>query len=393
MGAALHEAVRRILAAEGLLRAEHAACDAAGKLTADVARVMRDSGGIRLLQAREYGGFEADLRDFYAWVRTVAQFNPSAGWVAGVVGVHPWEMALCDERVQAEIYGEDPDTWVASPYAPFGRAQRLEGGFLLSGEWPYSTGTDHCEWAVLGGIVTDVAGQPSSPPEIRHFLLRRADYTIVEDSWQVMGLIGTGSKNVRVSNVFVPDYRTVGHVAMCEGEYNHRQPGKPMYHLPFGCVFSAAICSATFGIARGALDAYRGQLPSRVSISGVAGKGDPQQQIALAEAEADLAAGISHLDAMTAELEAHVAQGLTLTRGMRLDFRRNQVRAIQRVITAVDALFLRAGSAAVWSNKPLERYWRDLHTAAAHVCNVTDAVYPAWANEALGLGQQVMALY
>ena len=208
-----------------------------------------------------------------------------------------------------------------------------------------------------------------------------------------MGLMGTGSKNVRVTNAFVPHYRTVGQVPLCEGEYNRNQPDAPLYHLPFGGVFSAAICSATFGIARGTLDAYRSQLPTRMSVTGVAGTRDPFQQTALAEAEADLAAGIVHLDVMTVAMQEHVARGNPLTLDMRLDFRRNQVRAIQRVLRSVDHLLSRAGSTAVWSTKPVERYWRDLRTAATHVCNVTDVIYTAWANHEFQLGDAVNALY
>lgn len=389
----MHEAIRSIQASDQILREEHAPSDAAGRLTDRAVGVLRESGGIRLLQSKEHGGYQADLTDFYAWVRAVAQCNPSAGWVAGVVGVHPWQIALCDATLQTEIYGDDVDTWVASPYAPLGRAKPVDGGYLFSGEWPYSTGTDFCRWAVLGGMVTDTDGEVPMPPEIRHFFLPRGEYEIVEDSWNVMGLMGTGSKNVRVKDAFVPHHRTVGQAPLCEGEYNVNQPDAPLYHLPFGGVFSAAICSATFGISRGTLDAYRSQLPTRVSVTGVSGTRDPFQQAALAEAEADLAAGIAHLDAMTVEMQAHVARGNPLTADMRLEFRRNQVRAIQRVLHSVDHLLSRAGSAAVWSTKPIERYWRDLRTAATHVCNVTDVIYRAWANQEFQLGDTVNALY
>jgi alkylation response protein AidB-like acyl-CoA dehydrogenase len=389
----MHEAVQKIQASAQVLREEHAPSDRAGKLTERAAAALRDSGGIRLLQSKEHGGYQADLTDFFAWVRTVAQYNPSAGWVSGVVGVHPWQIALCDAKLQTEIYGDDVDTWVASPYAPIGRAKPVDGGYVFSGEWPYSTGTDFCDWVVLGGIVTDADGEVPMPPEIRHFFLPRSDYEIVEGSWNVMGLMGTGSKNVRVTNAFVPHYRTVGQVPLCEGEYNRNQPDAPLYHLPFGGVFSAAICSATFGIARGTLDAYRSQLPTRMSVTGVAGTRDPFQQTALAEAEADLAAGIVHLDVMIVAMQEHVARGNPLTLDMRLDFRRNQVRAIQRVLRSVDHLLSRAGSAAVWSTKPVERYWRDLRTAATHVCNVTDVIYTAWANHEFQLGDAVNALY
>ncbi len=389
----MHDSVSFIEDSAQDLRDEHGPCDTAGQLTARAAQILRESNGMRLLQSRRHDGFEADLTDFYAWVRTAARYNPSAGLVAGVVGVHPWEIALCDPQLQEEIYGEDSSTWVASPYAPFGHAMPTDGGFLLTGEWPYSTGTDQCDWAVLGGMVTDADGEVPMPPDVQHFFLPRSDYEIVEGSWNVMGLSGTGSKNVKVTNAFVPDYRIVGHVAMCDSEYRHRQPDSPMYHLPFGGVFSAAITSATFGIARGTLDAYREQLKSRVSVSGVVGKSDPFQQAALAEAEADLAAGISHLDVMSMDMLEQARRGNPMTLTMRLDFRRNQVRAVQRVLESVDRLLSRAGSSAVWTTRPIERFWRDLRTAATHVCNVTDVIYPAWANHEFTLGNEINAFY
>lgn len=382
----MHTSTVRILQVAEQLRQEHTLCDRLGRLTDTTRQLLVESGGMRLLQARDLGGFEADPLDFFEWVRNVARSNPAAGWVAGVVGVHPWEIALGDPRLQQEIYGASPDTWVASPYAPQGRATPVDGGFLLTGEWQYSTGTDHCRWVVLGGMVTDAEGQGIGPDGVRHFFLPRADYQIVEDSWQVMGLGGTGSKNVRVANAFVPEYRTLGHVALAEGHYSDRRPEAPVYHLPFACIFSAAIASATFGIAQGAIEAYRDYLLTRVSTSGVVGRTDPFQQESLAEAEADLAAGILHVDTMITRWMEQIRTGNEISSGERLEFRRNQVRAVQRVLFAVDRLFSRAGSAAIWSTRPLERFWRDLRTAGTHICNTTDTVYPAWVNHVLATG-------
>lgn len=382
----MHHAVEHIRQHADILRAEHVASDELGRLTDKAAAVLRDSGGIRLLQAGDLGGEQADPRDFCAWVREVARHNPSAGWIAGVVGVHPWEISLADPRLQQEIYGSDADTWVASPYAPQGRAVRTEGGFVFTGEWSYSTGTDQCEWIILGGIVTDAGGDVDGFPDVRHFVLPRADYEIVEDSWHVMGLSGTGSKNIRIDGAFVPEYRTISHFGMIEGEYANRRPDTALYQLPFACVFSAAIVSATFGIARGAIDAYRDYLRTRVSTLGVVGTTDPFQQEALAEAEADLEAGIVHVDHMLGQWIARVEAGETITQADRLLFRRNQVRAIQRVLYAVDKMMARAGSAAVWTTRPLERYWRDLRTGGSHLCDAMDTVYTSWANVELQTG-------
>jgi alkylation response protein AidB-like acyl-CoA dehydrogenase len=382
----MHETLVRIHQAADVLREERAASDALGRLTDRAAAVLRESGGIRLLQARSHGGYEADPRVFLDWVRAVARCNPSAGWVAGVVGVHPWEIALADLRLQDEIYAGRPDTWVASPYAPQGQAIPVDGGFRFSGEWQYSTGTDHCDWVVLGGIVVPPGRSAGGPPDVRHFILPRGDYEIVEDSWHVMGLEGTGSKNIRIRDAFVPEYRTLSHAGLADGAYGPRRAGAALYQIPFGCMFSAAIASATFGIAEGALEAYREYLKTRVSASGVVGKSDPFQQEALAEAEADLAAGIVHVDAMLGVWLDRIAKGETITRSDRLAFRRNQVRAVQRVLFAVDKLMARAGSAGVWTTRPLEKYWRDLRTGGTHICDAADTIYIAWANYEFGTG-------
>ena len=375
----MHEAVRTIHENAHLLKEEAPKAEQQGMITEKTVRVMKESGGVRLLQAKDLGGYEAHPNDFFEWVRAVAQYNPSAGWIAGVVGIHPWEVSLMDPTLQQEIYGTDPDTWTASPYAPFGRATRVEGGFQLTGEWPYSTGQDWCEWTILGGIVLDDEGNIGNPPEIRHFVLPKGDYEIVPDSWNVMGLQGTGSHNVRMENQFVPEYRTVIDYLMKEGVYSdERRPGNPLYQMGFPLMFSAAIASGTMGIARGFIDNYRDYVNIRVAVNGTVAKTDPFQLTALARAEADWRAGVAHMNAMIDELYEQAKRGEKLTMEQRLDFRNSQVRAVDRVVTSIDEMYRISGANGVWKDKPLERYFRDLHTGGAHICNVREDIQQAF---------------
>ncbi|HIE85693.1 MAG: acyl-CoA dehydrogenase [bacterium] len=382
----MHKSVEYIHAHAPTLREQHVPSDELGLLTEPARDILRDSGGVRLLQAKSHGGMESVPTDFFEWVRAVGRYNASAGWIAGVVGVHPFEVAVVDHKLQDEIYGADPDTWVASPYAPNGRAVPEGDGYRFSGQWQYSTGTDHCDWVVLGGLVTDANGELPDQPEMCHFFLPRGDYEIVDDSWHVMGLSGTGSKDIRIQDAWVPAYRTVQHTSLADGEYGHRRAETPVFQIPWGCMFSAAIASATFGIAQGALEEYREYMQTRISAMGVVGKTDPFQQAALGEVEADLAAGITHVDTMMMQWLDQVTKGDAIDHGQRLEFRRNQVRAVQRVLFGVDKLFASAGSAAVWTTRPLERNWRDLRTAGTHVCNMADGIYGAWANHEFDTG-------
>ncbi len=383
----MHEAVEAIHKAGDVLREEAPKCDELGRLTDETIRILKESGGFRLLQSKSHGGYEERPTTFFDWVQAVAQYSPSAGWIAGVVGVHPWEIALMDPRLQDEIYGEDPDTLVASPYAPFGRATKVEGGFRFSGQWPYSTGTDFCDWIILGGIVVDEDGAVGTPPDIRHFVLPRADYEVIEGSWNVMGLGGTGSKDVKIVDAFIPDYRVVEGVRMLENGYSEeRQPGNPLYNLNFAVLFSAAIGSGTLGIAQGCLDVYTEYVRNRVSANGSVAKTDPFQLAALAEAYSDLAASKLVLKVMFDEFYDQMVNGVPLTLEQRLASRRDQVRASRRAIGAIDKLFNLAGASAIHTDRPghLQRYWRDLHAGGSHICNEAEKQYTTWGVQYFG---------
>jgi alkylation response protein AidB-like acyl-CoA dehydrogenase len=390
----MHEATRYILDHADELRAEAPKGDRLGRLTDRTVEIMKKSGGIRLLLAKDLGGSEAHPNDFFEWVMAVGENQPSAGWIAGVVGVHPWELSVMDPRLQKEVYGDDPDVWTASPYAPFGRAVPVEGGFRLTGQWPYSTGTDHSEWVILGGMVADEDGNPVMPPDIRHFVLPRADYEIVEDSWNVMGLKGTGSKDVRMKDAFVPDYRVVENERMRDNHYSEKwRPDSPLYKMRFGLMFPAAIAAGTFGIARGAVRLAADRMEGRTSIQGNVAKADPFQLAALAVAESDVEASISHFTAMIAELYDQVSNGGDISVQERLRFRRNQVRAVDRCIEAVNDLYRLAGSSSIAESSPLEPVWRDLQVGATHVCNVRETAYMAWGLDRFGGEIPPTALY
>ena len=336
----MHEATRYILDHAEELRAEAAPSDELGRITDRTVEILRASGGMRLLQAKDSGGYEAHPNDFMDWVMAVGMNHPSAGWIAGVVGIHPWEIAIADPRLQKEVFGADPETWVASPYAPFGRATPVDGGYLFTGQWPYSTGTDHSDWVILGGMVTDADGKPVMPPDVRHFVLPRADYEIVEDSWNVMGLAGTGSKDVRMTDTFVPDYRVLDGILVRDNTYSDRwRAGAPLYAMRFGVMFPFAISAGTFGIARGAVRAAWEHIEARVSSQGSVSKADPFVLTALARAESDVEASINHVQSIIARFYDTVAGGGDITVKDRLRFRVDQVRATDRAIEAVNELY------------------------------------------------------
>ncbi len=360
-----------------------------GQLPDETVKLMNAAGNIKLLQPKEYDGLEAHPREFAETVMATAALDPAAGWINGVVGVHPYQLAYADPKVADEIWGSDTDTWVASPYAPQGVARPVDGGYIFNGRWQFSSGTDHCEWIFLGAMLGDAEGKPLMPPQMLHMILPRADYEIVEDSWNVVGLRGTGSKDVIVKDAFVPSYRTMDAMKVMDGTAQ-REAGmtETLYLMPWSTMFPLGISSATIGIAEGALAAALDYQRERVNSSGISIKDDPYVMYAIGEAAADINAARQELLANADRIFDMVDSGREVSFEDRAAGRRTQVRAVWRAVSAVDELFARCGGNAARMDKPLQRYWRDVHVGQAHAIHVPGTVYHASALSSLGVDPQ-----
>ncbi len=182
------------------IRARAAETERLGRVPEDTIKLLTDADVFRAVQPRQWGGLELDLATFYEGMIQIASACGSTGWVASVVGIHPWQIALFANEAQREVWAEDPDARASSSYAPTGSVRRQGDGFHLSGRWSFSSGVDHCGWALLGAVVPD----EGSGAEFRTFLVPRRDFTIDHESWRVSGLGGTGSKDVVVSGRLYP---------------------------------------------------------------------------------------------------------------------------------------------------------------------------------------------
>lgn len=379
----MHEVLERIQKLSSVLAERAPEAERLGRLPDDTVTRLKDAGIVRMLQPREFGGYQAHPADFLEAVMMVASSCGSTGWVMGVLGVHAWEMGLCDARLQREVYGENPDVWIASPYTPLGRAVPDGDGVRLNGRWPFSSGTDHCGWAFLGGFVTG-AGRP----RMHHFVLPRSDYEIVEDSWDVAGLKGTGSKDVVVKDAFVPKHRCLDLDRINDGSWL-KELGRtePLYHLPFNVFFGSAICSAVIGIAEGVLASFVAHQRQRINVFGGREAENVHGLVALGEAAADLAASRTQVLHDVRRLFDQVAAQKPVSLDLRAELRRNQVQAAKRAVAAADQVFTRAGGNALRLDRPIQRMWRDAHAALGHVMNVPNPIHHAWAATALGLPQ------
>ena len=351
-----------------VLRERAQEAEDARNVPADSVKALTDIGFFRLLQPARFGGLEADPVTFLTAVRLVASACGSTGWVASVVGVHPWQLALFPLQAQEEVWGADTNTRMSSSYAPTGRAEAVAGGHRLTGRWSFSSGCDHATWVLLGAIVPDADGVPA---DFRTFLLPAGDYAI-DDVWDTVGLRGTGSNDIVVSDVFVPGHRSLSFndVFRCVCPGQEANPA-PLFRLPYGSLFSYAITTPIIGMATGAYEAHVAYQKERVRASYVGQKAweDPHAQVRVAEAAADLDSAWLALERNMAELMQQARAGEKIPLPLRLRVRRDQVRGTGQAISAVDRLFENSGGRALRRGTPIQRFWRDAHAGRVHAIN------------------------
>jgi 3-hydroxy-9,10-secoandrosta-1,3,5(10)-triene-9,17-dione monooxygenase len=363
------------------LRERAAGAERDRRLPDETVRDLKAAGLARILQPKRYGGLEGDPAVFYDCVMTVASACGSTGWVCGVVGVHPWQIALFDDRVQQEVWGTDPDTWVSSSYMPGGRLTPAPDGFRLNGRWSFSSGSDHCEWAILGVMLDRGEGKG---PEMWNVLIPRSDYRI-EDTWHTMGLRGTGSNDVVVEDLFVPSYRAINLIDM----FSWRSPGLavstgPLYRLSFGTMFSTAITAAIIGMAEGVLAEFVETTRARVSKSWGKASEDPHTLSALGRAASEIDACRMQLLGNVEAMHTTVQRGDHITLEDRSRARRDQVQGTARAVAAIDDLFDRSGAGVISDAHPMQRLWRDAHAGRHHTANSVDRSLQSYALQTLG---------
>jgi 3-hydroxy-9,10-secoandrosta-1,3,5(10)-triene-9,17-dione monooxygenase len=378
--------LRRIDALLPAIRERAGEVEQSGMISHEVIGWLTEADMFRAVQPAQWGGLELDVGTFFEAAVRIASACGSTGWVASVVGIHPWHIAMFDPRAQSDVWSGDPDARASTSYAPTGKALRVPGGFRVSGRWGYSSGVDHCDWVILGAIVPD--DEPGGlGPEFRSFLIPCGDFSVDHASWRVAGLAGTGSKDVVVADAFVPEYRTHSSTQV----YERSDPGRvvndrPLYRLPWSTVFPYAIASPAIGAATGALELFIENNRERVSIAGgrtVSASAD--LHLRLAGALTEVEAARTRLVMTWRDFHARVAHGEEIPYVLRARCRYDAAHAIAQCAGAVFRVLEVNGGRTMNANEPFQRLFRDLLAMRNHVSATLEGNASAYALAKLGV--------
>lgn len=359
------------------------AADREGRVSDETVAEMASAGLFRVLQPKRWDGYELDPRVFYTIQMALAEGCMSTAWMYGVVGVHPWQLSLFPEQAQQDVWRSDSAIRIASTYMPTGKAERVEGGYRFSGNWGFSTGVDHCDWIFLGGLLPKKDG--SGGLEHTTFLLPRSDFKVVQN-WDVIGLRGTGSHDIVVEDVFVPEHRT-------HRTNDHSDAGCPgravnpgwLYRIPFTQVFQRAVSSSCIGALDGAIASFRQRAAAHIGKHGSKMAEDPNAQLAVTEAMMTS----DQLRLVLMRNYARIVECAKTGSKMPVEERlmqRAQASQVPKLCSdRVNELMRSCAASGTYKTNPIERIFRDMAQGRGHIANNTDAYARAHGGVMLGL--------
>jgi 3-hydroxy-9,10-secoandrosta-1,3,5(10)-triene-9,17-dione monooxygenase len=382
-GVGYDEALRRAEALIPVLRERAAGAEAGRQMEKETLADLHRAGLFRFHQPRRWGGMELPFTAIFDLPAAIARGCASTAWNVGNLGIHNWMLALYDERAQAEVWGADPDALIASGIAfPQGRGRRVDGGFVVSGFWNFSSGVDPATWNMLAATVYD----GDRVVDHRLCLVPRGDYEIVDD-WHVLGMRSTGSKSVRATDLFVPEHRALSMYVIRGGtEFpGARGNPNPMYRIPLAALGSHCLAGAGVGNAEAALELTIEAIKARsTNYTGLRMRDFQAIQLRVARAGAQVDAARLSIRADCLEAERIAEEGRAPTLEEKLRFKRNVAWAMEQCTEAVDALHTLAGANGIYDRYPIQRLFRDQHALAAHIGFSWDAQAAPWALVAMG---------
>lgn len=351
------------------------------RLPDDTISELRTAGLNRVLQPAAYGGAEAHFGGLVDMVSTIAGACASSGWVLAQYTIHNYMIAQFPAETQEEMWGNNPGAFVCGVLIPgCGKAEPVDGGWRLTGRWPFASGVMGADWCILSGF-----GQNEAHESLM-FALPRTSLTI-HDTWHTIGLNGTGSNDVSVEDLFVPAHHTM---TVDESKYGEAPGTKvnsgPLYRLGTFAMFSVVQSSTAYGLARGAFENFLARTRERTGrVTSQRVIDYDTTQIKIGEAAAALDTARVMLYACADEAMAVAAAGGIMDIESKSRMRGDATFAGNLAARAIDIMFSLAGGAGLYNGHPISRSLRDMKCAQSHMTQNWDINGTNYGRVLLGL--------
>jgi indole-3-acetate monooxygenase len=326
------------------------------RLPNDLVKAATQAGCFRLVRPESHGGIAADWPSAMRVFEELARADASTAWSIAIGSAGWCDLASLPRETFDAIFREKPDAITAGVFSPSGSISATAGGYHVDGRWSFASGCEHADW-IYGNCVESVV---DGVPQLRGAVFRPNE-VVIEDTWSVSGLCGTGSHHFHVEGVKVPAERT--YVPLT---------GEPcvdatILRLPLPSLFATGIAAIATGIARGALDDLGDLATGKVPLLSPGTLAmSPLFQYQLATADADLRGARALLwetaESTWAKAEADTEFALEDIARMRA----TAAWATARAADAVDTAYLAGGGSSIYTKNPLQRRWRDVHAVSQH---------------------------
>ncbi|MBV9553819.1 MAG: hypothetical protein JO032_13635 [Alphaproteobacteria bacterium] len=360
-----------------------AACTSARVAPRETIAEYREADLLKILQPRRFGGLQGRFSLFSRITEELTFGCASSAWVYAVLAEHQWIIAQYPEQAQSDVWGDNPNAVASSSLAPRAAAKKCDGGWRLSGRYTFSSGCDHAQWAIVGAFL----GRLGDPHSVAYLLVPLAEVEIVDD-WQVLGLAGTGSKSLRLDDVFVPSHRCVMTGDLFAGTPPGAavHPDYPVVRAPRGFLVSYSLPPVAIALGRRALDLVCRDLSTRLS-RGVTKMAESEVvQMAVGEAAAAIdAATLALHQGRDASTDA-VSSGRRIAPAEAVRARRDMVYAQHQVGWALERLCELSGARWVYDSDPLQEIRRDVMVILTHHAANRAAAYAPYGQLLLGAG-------
>ena len=385
LSGAVAELRQRAVAAAEEFRARVPQAESDRRVPAENMARIRESGLLRVIQARNCGGHELSMRGHLDVISAIAEGCSSTAWVLGVMHAHSWMMAHFPGQAREEVYGSDPDAMVSAVIGPRGKAVlNGDGSCELSGFWPFGSGCEHAAWLLLGAEVIDASGEVVDAAD---FLVPSGDVEI-KDDWFVVGLSGTGSCSIQVDGLTVPAHRRLSIPALIEGNTPGMEEGYDgwLHKAEAVPVLALCICGAALGLARSALAEFRGSVQAKpVAYTPHIHSEWSATHIKLGEAASLIDAAHMMLYRVADDIDSYARSGTPMSMEMRARIRMDCSQGVRFALDGAEKLFLMAGGSSLALRSPLQRAWRDLHAINMHGLLLPEASAELYGRVLLGL--------